>query len=162
MGDESFGFTKDTEAIARRNSFSESLTNALHAPGLKKANGFLQKRSSAGRYNKRWFVVHGHYLSYYRHDPTHEKKKEPLGALDLWHVEGVSLDENIITLRLSPHAFQARMDEMGGDTARKLISANPLAKGWQNESITCDEELGQLHPLRSKRQVRGKPKSGFR
>lgn len=113
MAEDSFGFTKNTELIARRPSFSESL-KAVVKDKAKKGNGYLLKKSSAGRWNKRWFVIHGHYLSYYRHDPSSESSPTPLGALDLWHVEGVSLDDAVISLRLSPHAFQARMDEMGG------------------------------------------------
>ena len=58
--EESFGFTKDTEALSRRNSFTETLAaccpNSLNC-------GFLQKRSSTGQWNKRWVVIHGHYLS---------------------------------------------------------------------------------------------------
>lgn len=121
----SFGFTKDTEQIARRASFSNTLNDACamveKKPG---SNGFLLKRSSTGQWNKRWFVIHGHYLSYYRKDPNTLAPSEriPLGALDLWHVLAVSLDESTITLQLSDQASEARKDEMGGELAKKLVN----------------------------------------
>lgn len=122
---ESFGFTKDTDAIARRPSFFNTLNDTLSLVEKKPGSqGQLQKRSSTGQWNKRWFVIHGHYLSYYRKDPNQcaPDQRQPLGALDLWHVTGASLDDCTITLQLSEQASEARRDEMGGDLAKKVVS----------------------------------------
>ncbi len=64
METDSFVFSKDAEAISRRASFASSLETG----GV--VRGYLQKRSTTGHWNKRWFAVHGHYLSYYKADPN--------------------------------------------------------------------------------------------
>lgn len=110
----SFAFTKHAEAISRRPSFSETFAAVIVVGGEKLTgrSGFLLKKSSTGRYNKRWFVIHGHYLSYYRTEPV-DSTQQPLGALDLWHVLGVSLEDCTITMQLSNEAAEARREEMG-------------------------------------------------
>jgi hypothetical protein len=71
---EGFGFQKrPTEAITRRPSFKESLEASLKEGKKPGGNGFLNKRSSSGVQNKRWFVIHGHYLSYFKSEPQTEQ-----------------------------------------------------------------------------------------
>ena len=125
--DDSFAYTKDVvDVIARRPSFSESLARSLEgkdpvAPGVKRGGGFLSKQSTTGRWSKRFFVVHGHYLSYFKDAAAAGKPNAvPTGTLDLWHVESCTLEDNIIYLQLSDRANEARREDMGSKAIREV------------------------------------------
>ena len=121
------GMTKDVlEVIARRPSFSVTLRDVLDgkaamAPGVKRGGGTLSKQTTTGRFQKRFFVVHGHFLSYFKDASAARKEGAvPVGTLDLWHVESVTLDDDVITLTLSERAVEARREEMGGRALRQV------------------------------------------
>jgi len=146
----SFGFSKSTDEHMRRASFSEvrfipawrassarahthgkltpqkTLTDALQRrgaiePGIKRGGGWLYKKTTTGAWAKRFYVIHGHYLTYFTKEisPQFDELPMPAGSLDMWHVDSVSLDSNILVLRLSPEAAEARRDEMGAQLIRE-------------------------------------------
>lgn len=121
-----FGFSKNVETFKRRPSFSVSLREALNNPANRCA---AMKRSTTGRYNKRFFVVHSHYLSYYVSDPSNGGGGDPKSTLDLWAVDAVNLEDTKLTLMLSEEASEARRSEMGSRAIRegkKLIQSTSM------------------------------------
>ena len=90
-------FSRDAQELLRKSSFSETLGEIKHTH-----RGWLKKLASNGRrWNRRYFVIHGHYLSYFKSDNTSDTKNL-MGALNLWRVESVTLDQNIIVITLAP------------------------------------------------------------
>jgi hypothetical protein len=85
--------------MVRRKSFMESLLQLKHRD---LATGYLSKLTTKGRWQERWFVVHGHYLSYFRkHLETSQHVgliPSPAGSINLWHVTQVTLDQNKVRL----------------------------------------------------------------
>lgn len=133
----SVGFSKDvSEVLARRPSFASTLKAALEgtaplAPGVKRGGGWLMKQSTTGRWNRRFFVVHGHYLSYFKDDRGLNKRDTgvPAGTLDLWHVESCTLEDTVLSLQLSEHASESRRGEMGSKVVRKTKELVKSAQG---------------------------------
>jgi hypothetical protein len=107
----------------RKPSFSESLSHSLQRkdplePGVKRGVGMLLKKTTTGQWKKRYYLLHSHYLSYFREDPSTDLSPQPAGSLDLWHVESVSLDDSTLVLRLSRDAAEARREGMGSQLLR--------------------------------------------
>lgn len=88
--DPDLAFSRNSSELLRRPSFSLS-------PPSKR--GFLKKLASNGRlWNKRFFVVHGHYLSYFKN----EDGKQLMGAINLWRIESVALENEVVVVTLAP------------------------------------------------------------
>lgn len=129
-----FGFSKDLTALTRRSSFFDSLKDLGKEDGIT-----VMKKSTTGRWNKRYCVLHSHYLSYFasvddflsaRMKDKGADLKEVKGSYDLWAVEGVQLEGEQLTMILNEEASTARRGEMGTKMIReykKFLTAFPIA-----------------------------------
>jgi len=129
-----FGFSKDSTAFARRPSFNESLTAVLHKtnpvePGSLRGGAYLLKQSTTGASQKRFFILHGHYMSYFLKDPGQDALVPPVASLDLWSVANVTLDDNELVLELSAASSGARRSQMG---SKVLRNAKQYIRGLNN------------------------------
>jgi hypothetical protein len=125
-----FAFSKDRGIMMRRKSFMETLLQLKHRD---LATGYLSKLTTKGRWQERWFVVHGHYLSYFRkHLETSQHVgliPSPAGSINLWHVTQVTLDHNKVRVGCLSMDGQPRANNLLAyacvieSTSRKLFGS---------------------------------------
>lgn len=68
--------------------------------------GWLKKRGQGGMWQKRWFVLHGKFLSFLKKEPKSDSEFETgvLGTVDLWNVQSVSVEGTDINIFLTKRA----------------------------------------------------------
>lgn len=85
-------------------------------------SGYLLKRSSkTGFFNKRWFLLHDHFLVYFRTEPTSNNAVVPCASLDLHRVLYSTLHKDTITLQLFAHATNALLSKLSRSTTTRFV-----------------------------------------
>ncbi|KAH9248590.1 hypothetical protein BASA81_013774 [Batrachochytrium salamandrivorans] len=115
-------FSRDAQQLLKRTgSFLDTLNSNTHTHH----RGWLRKLASNGKkWNRRFFVSHGHYLSYFlNEDEVGGTNKNLIGALDMWRVERVSLEDNMISIefQLDSGALERVVNKVVGAMSNKML-----------------------------------------
>lgn len=115
-------FSRDAQQLLKRTgSFLDTLNSNSHTHH----RGWLRKLASNGKkWNRRFFVSHGHYLSYFlNEDEVGGTNKNLIGALDMWRVERVSLEDNMISIefQVDSGALERVAGKSAGAMGNKML-----------------------------------------
>ena len=137
--------------IAKRPKGDYELAKSMSEPAREK--GYLQKKSSKGAWQKRWFELHGPFFCYWASHKNTEGKAEtpmPLAAYDVRMMESVNItaDGTLTLVSANGNTFclksQAKADYLPWvkalETAKGAAGQGPAADG---ESFTTLEDGGE-------------------
>ena len=146
--------TRSTTApVAKRARIASAIgAKSLHS-------GDLEKMSSSGSWQKRFFALRGHYLCYYTNRAADRAQENPLANIDLWHVRQVTMEKDsdgngaIITLhfteRTSPTHNEKEKNEAYPSEYQLRASTEQLANTWIQamESVVARDTINVLRRL---------------
>jgi hypothetical protein len=109
--------------------------HSLTPPSLSRFLFVFLSFSQLGAWQKRWFVVAGHYLKYYMSDARSEKL---LAAIDLGQVE-ISTDETTVRLKLAASKTM-QLRACSGEEAKEWAEAMLTSKKGEKLALSKAEE----------------------